>query len=293
MNPKRIHTRSRPCGRANAVSAPRAAAWSRVAVRSCVATSRGSCPWPSITTSGPWRRTARPARSTSTAPSGAPPAAGAAPQPNATSDSSGRGTAAKSKSGWAGVASARGRSSRSCQDRDRAASASDAAPPGAAVLPAARGLVGRAAPRRRRPGVLLLPKHGVLHLLRQTELADALGRDLDGLPGLRIAADARLAIREHELSEPWKDEAVLRFLAREAEHLVEHAHHLLLGELGLLREVGNGLRLTHHFRHRFLQGLSGGCGSRTELIPRRYRAVKRNSPDAISRRYEPKRASAS
>ena len=128
MNPKRIHTRSRPCGRANAVSAPRAAAWSRVAVRSCVAMSRGSCPWPSITTSGPWRRTARPARSTSTAPSGAPPAAGTAPQPNATSDSSGRGTAAKSKSGWACVASARGRSSRSCQDRDRVASASDALP---------------------------------------------------------------------------------------------------------------------------------------------------------------------
>src|SRR6185436_3212697 len=218
MKPKRIHTRSRPCGRVNAVSAPSAAACSRAAATSWDARSSGSDgAAPSILTRGPWRSTARPARSARSVATSAP-SVETAPQPNATPARSGHGTAAKSNSGRASVASARGWRSRSRQLRGRTASSSDAAPPGAVAVPAARELVGRAAPGRRRSGLLLLAKHRVLHLLREAELAHALRGDLDGLAGLRVAADARLAVREHELAESRKHPAVLRLFLGEREH---------------------------------------------------------------------------
>src|SRR3990172_2914475 len=99
--------------------------------------------------------------------------------------------------------------------------------------------------------VLLLPKHRVLETLGEPELADTLGRDLDGLTGLRIAADPRLAVREHELAEAGQPElAVLPgLLAREREGLVEHPLDLLLGQPGLVREMREGCRLRHRLGH--------------------------------------------
>src|SRR3990172_3621370 len=96
----------------------------------------------------------------------------------------------------------------------------------------ARG--GRGAAEGTRPAargpVLLLAKHRVLEALGETELADALGRDLDGLARLGIAPDARFAVREHELAEAGQHElaTLLRLLARECERLVEHPPDLLL-----------------------------------------------------------------
>src|SRR5689334_963093 len=69
---------------------------------------------------------------------------------------------------------------------------------------------------------LLLPKHGVLDALRETELAHALRRNLDWLAGLWIPSHPRLAIRQHEFPEARKHETVLGFLARKRQRLVEH-----------------------------------------------------------------------
>src|SRR5437667_3194141 len=96
---------------------------------------------------------------------------------------------------------------------------------------------------------LLLPKHGVLHALREPELAHALGRDLDRLARLRIAAHPRLAVRQHQFPEARKDETVLRFLARERQSLVEELDDLPLREIGLASEVRHDCGLAHHLRH--------------------------------------------
>src|SRR5260370_13107851 len=72
---------------------------------------------------------------------------------------------------------------------------------------------------------LLLAKHRVLQALGETELADALRGDLDGLARLRVPPDARLAVRQHELAEAREDElaALLRLPARELQRLVQDA----------------------------------------------------------------------
>src|SRR5688500_1950777 len=48
---------------------------------------------------------------------------------------------------------------------------------------------------------LLLAKHRILERLREAELHDALGRDLDGLAGLGIAPHARLPVGQDEAPE--------------------------------------------------------------------------------------------
>src|ERR1051326_2360349 len=66
-------------------------------------------------------------------------------------------------------------------------------------------------PRRR----LLLADEAedrVLRGFRDAELHDLLGRDLDRLARRRVAADARLAVHEHEFAEAGDGEALLRFL---------------------------------------------------------------------------------
>src|SRR2546423_14652574 len=68
---------------------------------------------------------------------------------------------------------------------------------------------------------LLLAKHRVLHALGETELAHALGRDLDRLARLRIAAHPRFAVRQHPVPEAWKDETGLCFLAGPGQRLGE------------------------------------------------------------------------
>src|SRR6266705_3070559 len=62
---------------------------------------------------------------------------------------------------------------------------------------------------------LLLAKHRVLDALGQPELHDALGRDLDRLARLWVAAHPRLAVGQHQPPEVRQHENVLGFLDRE------------------------------------------------------------------------------
>src|SRR5262249_21926 len=176
---------------------------------------------------------AGPLRSPITAPIRRWPAS-AAPHATATSSVGGQGAAAKSKSGRAIAASGRGRYPIPCQTRGTVVEVSEGT--GAAV---------GGAPPARCP-VLLLAKHRVLQALRESELAHPLGPELDGLAGLRIG------VREHELGEGRKDEgaALLRFLGRERERLVEDTLDLLPGKAGLLRKVRDRRSLRHRLRHR-------------------------------------------
>src|SRR5512132_4240473 len=187
MKPKRTQTRSRLCGRAKTVTTPVAVAWSRTAATSCEPTSSGSV---STTTTGPCSSIAGPLRSATTAPtSRSPPSpAVAAPHDRAMS-AAGQGTAAKSKSGRAIAASGRGRYPIPCQTRGTVAEARDGT-----------GTAAGRGPPARLP-VLLLAKHRVLQALREAELAHALGGNLEGLAGLWITPDPRLAVREHQLPE--------------------------------------------------------------------------------------------
>src|SRR5437867_9154304 len=237
MKPKRTQIRSRLCGRVKRVTTPAAVAWSRTAATSCAATSRGSV---SMTTTGPWSIIAGPLRSPTAAPtSRSPPST--APHENTMSAVAGQGTAANSKSGLAIAASGRGRYPIPCQTRGTVADAREGTGTAAGGwLPA------------RLPVLLLGAKHGVLQSLRETELADALRRNLDRLAGLWITAHPRLAIREDQLPEPRQQEhaALLGFLGREVERLVEDAFDLFPGEAGLLRKVRNRRGLRHRLRHR-------------------------------------------
>src|SRR5215475_9296041 len=101
-----------------------------------------------------------------------------------------------------------------CQTRGSVAEARD----GAAGRPVSKEEASGSGAGRRD---LLLPKHSVLHALREPELADPLRRDLDRLARLRVAPHPRLAVRQHQFPEARKDETVLRFLASERERLVE------------------------------------------------------------------------
>src|SRR5262249_2814475 len=170
---------------------------------------------------------AGPLRSATTTPtSRSPPSAVVAAPHDRAMSAAGQGTAAKSKSGRAIAASGRGLYPIPCQTRGMVAEARDE--------------TGTAAGRGRGPParlpVLLLAKHRVLEALSEAELAHALGGNLDGLAGLRITADARLAIREDQLAEARQEKyaALLRFLRRPRERLGEGALDRLPGGAGSL-----------------------------------------------------------
>src|SRR5439155_12480315 len=94
-----------------------------------------------------------------------------------------------------------------------------------------------------------LVEGGLFHGLRDAELEHALGRDLDRLSGLRIAAHASLAVHDHQLADAWEHEALLRFLGRQRGELFEDLRSLLLRELELVGNVARDLRLRHHLGH--------------------------------------------
>src|SRR5438132_530565 len=231
--PKRTQTRSSPCGRANTVSIPEAVAVSTAALTSWMATSRGSVsisaapgsrappggPSRDSTTTGPWSRAAAPARSVTTAPARPRPSAHA-PRAQPGAGWGGHAAAANSNSPRAASRSSSGRYSTPRQTRGSVRAASGAAPGsdgfGAVDATGRRGL--------------LLAKHRVLQGFRDPELQHALGRDLQGLAGLRVAPHAGLAVGEDELAEAGEDEAVLGLLGREANEVVHHFPDLFLGK---------------------------------------------------------------
>src|SRR5262245_57135018 len=68
---------------------------------------------------------------------------------------------------------------------------------------------------------LLLRKHRVFELLRDTRLDDRLGRDLDGLARRGVAAHARLSFLHHQLHHAWQHEltGALELLLRQRRQL--------------------------------------------------------------------------
>src|SRR5262245_23231008 len=160
---------------------------------------------------------------------------------------------------------------------------------------------------------LLLPAEDrVLEVLARTNPHDPLRRDLDRLAGLRVAAHARLPVRQDHLADSRNDERAtpLGLLDRQSLDLLHDGSDLLLRQAGLAGQVTHRCRLRHDLRHRTAssQGVvvtpprTGGCGAslvsasrpagpvssvppRTE--PGGFSFTKRNWLDAVSRRYEP------
>src|SRR5262245_59328148 len=227
------------------------------AATSCAAVSSGSSGPSSAATTGPWNITAPPWRSATMAPTRRSLSPRTTKAPQARASRSGQAIAAKSNSARARVASVRGRYPTPLKTRGSVADASEAVDggespaSGVSAGAAARGIAGRRPPGRF--PLLLLPKHRVLQALGQTELAHALGRDLDGLARLGIAADARLAIGQHQLAESREHElsALLRLTRGEGQRLVEHTLDLLLREARLLGEMRQRRGLCNGLRHVF------------------------------------------
>src|SRR5262249_12437181 len=91
---------------------------------------------------------------------------------------------------------------------------------------------------------LLGAEDGVLRGFGDAEFHDALGRDLDLFAGGGIAADAGLAIDEHEFAEARQGEAVLGVLVGKLGDLLEDLSGLFLGDIALFgdscRDLGLG-----------------------------------------------------
>ena len=102
---------------------------------------------------------------------------------------------------------------------------------------------------RKNPGWLLLAEDRILRGLRDAELHDLLGRDLDDLAGGGVAALTGFAVHEDQLSETRESEAVLGVLVRQLRDVLQHAHCLLLGDRGKLGDRGCDLRLSQCFGH--------------------------------------------
>src|SRR5262249_18313515 len=86
----------------------------------------------------------------------------------------------------------------------------------------------------------------VLLPLSWAEANNRLGFDLDLFAGLRIAADARLAVRLHTAANPRNDDlpgAALGFLHRQLVQLFKEKSRLLLRSAEFLRNMSNNLRL--------------------------------------------------
>src|SRR5258708_21873392 len=85
-------------------------------------------------------------------------------------------------------------------------------------------------PALRGEGFLLLlrAEDCVFGSLGETELEHALRRDLDDRAGGRVAAFASLAVRQHELSEAWQGEPVLRLAVCGGGESIEELGDLLL-----------------------------------------------------------------
>jgi len=88
---------------------------------------------------------------------------------------------------------------------------------------------------------LLGAEDGILGRFGDLELHDALGGDLDGGAGGRIAANAGSAVFKLQLAEAGQREGVLRVLVRQAREVFEVLDGLLLGDANLFSERGGDL----------------------------------------------------
>ena len=88
---------------------------------------------------------------------------------------------------------------------------------------------------------LLGAEDGVLGGLGHAELHDALGRNLNLLAGHRVAAQAGLAVHQHELAKTGQGEGVLGVFVRQFSDVLENFTGLLLGDGGFLGDGGGNL----------------------------------------------------
>src|SRR5262245_1755813 len=109
--------------------------------------------------------------------------------------------------------------------------------------------------KNRGPARSLLERE-LLHRLRDAELQHGLGRNLDRLAGLRVAAHTSLALHHHQLADAREHETIARLLGSQRRELFEDHRALLLRDLVLVREVTRDLRLGHHLGHRYRSFLS-------------------------------------
>ena len=100
--------------------------------------------------------------------------------------------------------------------------------------------------------VLLRAEDGVLGRFGDAELHDALGLDLDGFPGLRVAAHAGGAVLEDEFADAGQREGVFSVLVSERGQMVEDFASLLLGERGFFSDRGDELGFRECFSHNFI-----------------------------------------
>lgn len=84
---------------------------------------------------------------------------------------------------------------------------------------------------QKRVAELLRAQDSVLARLGDAELHNTLGRNLNLLAGCRVAADARLAIDEHELAETRKCEAVLCVLVGKVSDRFQDLRRLTLRDI--------------------------------------------------------------
>ena len=87
----------------------------------------------------------------------------------------------------------------------------------------------------------------ILGLLGHAELCHALDRDLDGLARRRVASHSRLAIDQHQLAQAGQGEGVLGVLVGERSDELQNICGGLLGDTGLVGDLGSDLGLARRF----------------------------------------------
>ena len=79
-------------------------------------------------------------------------------------------------------------------------------------------------------GLLLHAQNRVLGGFGHAEFHDALGRDLDGRASSGVAADAGLAVNQHQFAQSGQGEGVFGVLVRQFRNLFENFHGHLFGD---------------------------------------------------------------
>jgi hypothetical protein len=105
------------------------------------------------------------------------------------------------------------------------------------------------APKINSRGRLLRVQDGVFASLGDAEFYHALGRNLDGFAGSRVAAHARGTIDEDELAQAWERKGILRVPVGELRNLFENLDRLFLRKAGLLGDGSCDLRFGECFSH--------------------------------------------
>ena len=95
----------------------------------------------------------------------------------------------------------------------------------------------------------LFQQHCFLAGFRYAELHHSLGRNADGLSGLRVATQTLFAVDEDQLSNTGKRERVLGFPVCELGLFLKKRDHVLLLHVELTGKMGDDRSLRHCLSH--------------------------------------------